>query len=1800
MVCSAAGNPQPNIFAWEQDNKITDHTINTVVYDNVSRDNAGYYTCIANNGLSPDGRSEDTPLVVHYAAQISNKDEKQVGVEDGDDVTLVCIADALPSPAFTWLNPNGTELTNGTDRVTITSETMKEDGVHGTEIKSMLSIAAIDSDKDYGGYTCIANNNIGSQDMFLIYVNGTTVPNAVNNLGMENTTVSTIEISWSPGYAGGNNLDQTFYVAYRKKTSNDEWIEEESVAENYHVIRGLQQDTTYEIRVVAENRIGRGSAAFTEATTNDLGPLLLTKVTAKNPGPLVYETSTVSFLFDHRMFIITVLPDPVSNVMILNDFIASSSLTVEWVPGDNKNTIQWFLTDYRETTENIGFTGQPKKITDGNMDTVEDLTPGTEYEIIVYSASIHGINLNGMTVLGRTSDLIDPNGQQDLGLIIGGAIGAVVLLIIIAIVIYLIRRPQKNNTDCELDTQSTKVQLTGTARASANETRQHGGRDNSGLIETNLNARVEEPYVNYFSKQFVFPRENLHIRNELGHGEFGKVLLGIAAGIVSGEKKTKVAIKTLKDDANDEAKLQLIKEFNLLKSLMPALINQKNGNVVQLLGGCMDEDPLYMILEYMQNGNLKTLLRESRTIGDGTYGNLFAGSKSFTPTQLMRFAHQVANGMAFLARQKCIHRDLAARNVLLNESFECKVSDFGLAEDVMNGEVYRRQNECRLPIRWMAIESILGDVHTTESDVWSFGVLLWEIVTLGSRPYPKLKGNDIRTLLKNGQRMPRPKHCSEQLYNIMLACWEKEPSERPLFEQLMKLLDEILEGQNNIKTSMLFRKTPHETILKRTFRSNKLCGQIFLTNKRVAASIFLYFTLQSVARSQVINSSVTSEGGNDILHGRPVKLKCEYVAYDLEQGDGVVGMSWAMNEPPCNNQNAIASWIYPPNTDVDYLCEAYQPPGYIMTYEHGLLAGSTNFTIATADISKDNRRFTCNLATQYIAKGESIDIRVNKLASSVTLSTSSQHVNGSLVAVISDQEQTWICVASGSTPSSTMIWTLDGVTSLEWPSNDKERSEVSITPQWSNHNNVFQCRATVPADEIGVFTSVILDVKVPPADSNVKLSDSRQPSGYPDDVVVSLDQGEDHSFTCEVENTRPAARIRWYIGTSEMTEGITGPPSPAEEDNLVDHSSTLTFTVNVNQHRRYLECRADIDINGAPSPIIRRVQLDVYYPPAIISVKAEPSNPVISGSTITLTCTADGNPTPTLEWMKDDLPISSSGGTLELIGIDIMDAGYYICIASNGRGQIDTSDVLAVAVHYSAEIINSDNQVNVDKGNNGTLFSSVIGNPTPVVIWYDRDGVVIDSDRNDMIINTVNHGNGEVNGTLLISSLTIVNVLPETHHGDYTCKGSNSLGSVLSTISLQGLVIPKQQTTNIGGIIGGVLAVVMGVVVIVLVTLNFLKRSRKDSTDRQAVRDKTLPTVKTGAECERLEQDNNAFEETSFTHESNNTVYSNVSQNQYVFPRENLHIFKELGRGEFGQVFLAKATMILPGQNESTVAVKTVKESAGLDAKQQLVKEFEVMKLLMAPLDIQRNTNIVRLLGGCLEKDPLYIIVEYMENGDLKTLLRKSRGVGNDTYDNLFAGSKSFTSAQLITFAREVANGMAFLAQQKCIHRDLAARNVLLNSKYQCKVSDFGLAQDVMNVEVYRRKNECLLPIRWMAIESLLGNTHSIESDVWSFGVLLWEIITLGARPYPQMKGGEIRRLLKAGYRMPRPKHCNEELYSIMLECWDKELAKRPSFEKLINLLYDILGGEAGYLSLSDMEPKLYEDVSIPAPDEKV
>ncbi|XP_072041410.1 tyrosine kinase receptor Cad96Ca-like [Amphiura filiformis] len=194
--------------------------------------------------------------------------------------------------------------------------------------------------------------------------------------------------------------------------------------------------------------------------------------------------------------------------------------------------------------------------------------------------------------------------------------------------------------------------------------------------------------------------------------------------------------------------------MDLMKKFKP------HPNVLELLGSCVAKDSIYMILEYMARGTLRQVLKSSRQLYDYAHTRERDIQSSLSQTQLMLFAQQVANGMEYITSNKCVHRDLAARNVLVSEDLVCKVSDFGLARDE---EEYHRKSDRKLPLRWMSIESWVDDIHTKESDVWSFGILLWEIVTLGARPYPGMGARDAMREVNRGYRMPKPRHCTQDV-----------------------------------------------------------------------------------------------------------------------------------------------------------------------------------------------------------------------------------------------------------------------------------------------------------------------------------------------------------------------------------------------------------------------------------------------------------------------------------------------------------------------------------------------------------------------------------------------------------------------------------------------------------------------------------------------------------------------------------------------------------------------------------------------------------------------------------------------------------------------------------------------------------------------------------------------------------------------------------------------------------------------------------------------------------------------------
>ncbi|XP_038064856.1 tyrosine kinase receptor Cad96Ca-like [Patiria miniata] len=380
-------------------------------------------------------------------------------------------------------------------------------------------------------------------------------------------------------------------------------------------------------------------------------------------------------------------------------------------------------------------------------------------------------------------------------------------------------------------------------------------------------------------------------------------------------------------------------------------------------------------------------------------------------------------------------------------------------------------------------------------------------------------------------------------------------------------------------------------------------------------------------------------------------------------------------------------------------------------------------------------------------------------------------------------------------------------------------------------------------------------------------------------------------------------------------------------------------------------------------------------------------------------------------------------------------------------------------------------------------------------------------------------------------------------------------------------------TTTINTVVVIVVVVVL-IVVLVIVVVCFVKRSRRR---RRGGRPSAVDRGR-GQELIQKKLSNVYWIDTL---QASASEFSGPAKE---FPRDKLHILGQLGSGSFAVVYKAEAEGIIRRGTNTTVAVKMLKESATPNDQSDFKKELQVYAML------DRHPNVLSMLGYCTDKDPMYIILEYVPHGDLQTYLRHIRTGTEPFYlkKGEFKEKKDLTPTEILTFASQVVRGMEYLASKQCIHRDLATRNILLGKEMVCKVSDFGLAREVAEKSQYEMKSQGKIPVRWMAPESLLSNMYTSKSDVWSFGVLLWELVTLGSHPYPGMSSQKVIDEIKQGYRLPKPEHCSDDIYQIMKDCWQEKPEDRPDFAGLHTTIDDILADAAGYLEMGNLNPEDY------------
>jgi hypothetical protein len=379
----------------------------------------------------------------------------------------------------------------------------------------------------------------------------------------------------------------------------------------------------------------------------------------------------------------------------------------------------------------------------------------------------------------------DPSGSAGVGSssipVAAGAAGGAGLLIIIVIVLVVLwtRRQREHVRKLEQQYGSGSADMSDEAVLARAQAIQQALQNKKRNAVPNLKWLQIPPvtflsppktldgmnkYLADFSSKEL-PRDSVVLESEIGAGEFGSVYSG-SYKRPDGSKRT-IAIKTLKDSGNEESRLKFLQEASIM-------IQFKHPKVVDLVGVVTKSEPSLICLEFMELGSLRSYLMSSLVF------------EQLTDVDLVRMACDVCSAMHYLCESGLVHRDLAARNVLVNKEFICKVCDFGLSQ---SASASNADLDDRIPVRWTAPEAVIHRQFSQFSDVWSYGILLWEMWSYGALPYKGWSNEQVTAQVTKGYRLPNPKSCSPIVYNLMNDCWIEDPQERPsfydVFEQLL-------------------------------------------------------------------------------------------------------------------------------------------------------------------------------------------------------------------------------------------------------------------------------------------------------------------------------------------------------------------------------------------------------------------------------------------------------------------------------------------------------------------------------------------------------------------------------------------------------------------------------------------------------------------------------------------------------------------------------------------------------------------------------------------------------------------------------------------------------------------------------------------------------------------------------------------------------------------------------------------------------------------------------------------------------
>ncbi|KAM4770920.1 tyrosine-protein kinase Mer [Rhinophrynus dorsalis] len=601
-------------------------------------------------------------------------------------------------------------------------------------------------------YSCEAHNKKGLTASSEVKINIKGFPSPPTEVKILNRTANSILISWTPGFDEYSPLNVCTIEVRESLQENNSLSRfcSTSVPPYTYQIDRLKAFTNYNFSVSCKNEVGWSSpSSWTYANTTEGAP---------SAAP-----QNITVLLNDSHSVLKVLWIQLSTSEI-NGVLLGYRIMHKWKVFGSP-----IMQYYEKSNSTVAFI--PIKAT--NATCIVYVAAYTNGGIGPYSQAVQIVIPGDGSIISSPSSTPSPGNASPYLVLLGFICSVIiVLLIMCGLVIFIRRRKETEFGHAFVNSDDSDIVVNYKAKKSYNRRAIEVTLSTLG-INQDLQQKLEDVMVE---------RSLLSLGKVLGEGEFGSVMEGELH--YPDDTTQKVAVKTMKMDNFSQREIEeFLSEAACMKDF-------NHPNVIKLLGVCLEVGPRripkpMVILPFMKYGDLHSFLLSSR-IG--------SGPQHMPLLTLLKFMIDIATGMEYLSNKNFLHRDLAARNCMLRDDMTVCVADFGLSKKIYSGDYYRQGRIAKMPVKWIAVESLADRIYTVKSDVWAFGVTMWEIATRGMTPYPGVQNHEIYDYLLEGHRLKQPSDCLDELYELMYLCWRADPVDRPTFTELKQNLEKLVKG----------------------------------------------------------------------------------------------------------------------------------------------------------------------------------------------------------------------------------------------------------------------------------------------------------------------------------------------------------------------------------------------------------------------------------------------------------------------------------------------------------------------------------------------------------------------------------------------------------------------------------------------------------------------------------------------------------------------------------------------------------------------------------------------------------------------------------------------------------------------------------------------------------------------------------------------------------------------------------------------------------------------------------------------